>query len=81
MTDATPSPDRARATGPAADLLAPLAPLLPATREGEVLAFTLALVALWAVAIAVFGIPALLWPMKLIVPALLIGLVALTWGM
>ena len=42
---------------------------------------TVAVVALWGVAIAAFGVPALVWPMKLIVPGMIVALVALTWGM
>lgn len=36
---------------------------------------------LWGLAIFNFGVPALVWPMMLIVPSLVLGLVLLTLGM
>lgn len=66
------------------EFIAPIRPLLPAgplRREMKILLVVFCLLALWGVAIASFGIAALLVPMKLIVPAMIVGLVALTWGM
>ena len=47
--------------------------------EAKILLVIFTLLAIWGVAIFTFGIPALLWPMKLIVPALIAMLFVLTW--
>lgn len=49
--------------------------------EAKILLVIFTLLAIWGVAIFTFGIPALLWPMKLIVPALIAMLFVLTWSM
>ena len=49
--------------------------------EAKILLVALAVLTLWALAIFTFGIPALVWPMKVIVPSIVLGLVLLTWGM
>ncbi len=66
---------------PLAALLSPLRPILPKRRDGRILAVTLTLLAVWGMAIATLGVPALVWPMMLIVPAMVAGLVVLTQGM
>ncbi len=49
--------------------------------EAKILLVIFTLLAIWGFAIFTFGIPALLWPMKLIVPALIAMLFVLTWFM
>ena len=66
---------------PMQELLMPLRPLLDSSRETKIILAILAALVIWAMAIVAFGVPALVWPMKLIVPGLVFGLVALTWGM
>ena len=66
---------------PMQELLSPLRPLLESSRETKIILAILAALVIWAMAIVAFGVPALVWPMKLIVPGLVFGLVALTWGM
>lgn len=53
----------------------------PLSTEAKIVLAILLVVALWGLAIFTFGVPALVWPMKLIVPALIVSLVLLTWGM
>ncbi|EBA13869.1 hypothetical protein [Roseobacter sp. CCS2] len=53
----------------------------PVSTEAKIVLTILAVVALWGLAIFTFGVPALVWPMKLIVPGLILSLVLLTWGM
>ena len=66
---------------PMQELLMPLRPLLDSSRETKIILAILAVLAFWGITILAFGVPALVWPMKLIVPGLCFGLVALTWGM
>ncbi|MBT8459986.1 MAG: hypothetical protein KJN60_09985 [Boseongicola sp.] len=49
--------------------------------EARILLVIFSLLAIWGLAIFTFGIPALLWPMKLIVPAGIAMLFILTWFM
>ncbi len=81
MTDVFQAPDRAQHKSGWDELLAPLRPVLDSSTETKLALAVLALVAVWALAVAIFGVPALVWPMKLIVPGMVLGLVALTWGM
>lgn len=53
----------------------------PMTTEAKIVLAILAVVALWGFSIFTFGVPALVWPMKIIVPGLIVSLVLLTWGM
>ena len=53
----------------------------PLGTEAKIVLLMLGVVALWALAIFTFGVPALVWPMKIIVPGLILSLVLLTWGM
>jgi len=53
----------------------------PMSMEAKIVLALLALVALWGLAIFAFGVPALVWPMKIIVPGIVVSLVLLTWGM
>ncbi len=53
----------------------------PLSTEAKIVLAILAIVAFWGFAIFSFGVPALVWPMMLIVPGLIAGLVLLTWGM
>ena len=55
--------------------------LFPLRLETKILLVVFTLLALWGLAIFTFGVPALVWPMKLIVPGLVILLVLLTLGM
>ena len=65
----------------AEELVAPLRPILPQTSKAKIMWGVLLVLTIWALAIASLGVPALVWPMKVIVPMAVIGLVALTWGM
>lgn len=49
--------------------------------ETKIVLALLTIVVLWGLAIFTFGVPALVWPMKIIVPGLVLSLVLLTWGM
>ncbi|MDJ0628653.1 MAG: hypothetical protein QNJ44_10375 [Rhodobacter sp.] len=80
MTDTGIHPPRPQ-TSPITALAAPMRAVLPAGRDTTILLVTLLLLALWGLTILGFGIPALVWPMKLIVPSLVVALVLLTWGM
>ncbi|MEJ8562600.1 hypothetical protein QTO30_16135 [Yoonia sp. GPGPB17] len=53
----------------------------PMSMEAKIVWGILALVAIWGLAIFSFGVPALVFPMALIVPGIVLGLVLLTWGM
>ena len=55
--------------------------LFPLRLETKILLVVFAILALWGLAIFTFGVPALVWPMKLIVPGLVVLLVVLTLGM
>ena len=50
----------------------------PMSMEAKIVWAILAILALWGIAIFIFGVPALVWPMKIIVPGLVLGLVLLT---
>lgn len=54
---------------------------LKLNRTAKIVLAIVLLLALWAVAIVTFGVPAFVWPMRIIVPAMVIGLVMLVWGM
>jgi hypothetical protein len=62
-------------------MLAPLRPLKELNSEIKILLIALCVIALWGLAIASFGLPALLWPMKLAVPGLVLLMVVITWSM
>ncbi|PJI86088.1 hypothetical protein BC777_2445 [Yoonia maricola] len=53
----------------------------PLSMEAKIVLAILAVVALWGLAIFTFGVAALVWPMTLIVPGIVLSLVLLTWGM
>ena len=53
----------------------------PMSMEAKIVLGLITLVALWGLAIFTFGVPALVWPMKIIVPGIVVSLVLLTWGM
>jgi hypothetical protein len=53
----------------------------PLSTEAKIVLAILTVIALWGLAIFTFGVPALVWPMKVIVPGLILSLVLLTWGM
>ena len=61
--------------------VAPIRPYLNLSTEAKIALTVIALLIAWGFAIATFGVPALVWPMKFIVPAAVLGLVLLTWGM
>lgn len=60
------------------DLRRPKASFSP---QQKVVAALLTLVGVWGFAIATLGVPALVYPMMVIVPALVVMLVLITWGM
>ena len=66
---------------PASKVSAVAHSVFPLGLEARILLIILALISLWALAIFTFGVPALVWPMKVIVPSMILGLVLLTWGM
>jgi hypothetical protein len=70
-----------RKDDPIEALVAPMRPLVPRSFELRVLLVALLVLSLWALAIATFGVPALVWPMKMIVPGCVVMLVVLTQGM
>ncbi|WP_342069179.1 hypothetical protein [Yoonia algicola] len=53
----------------------------PLSMEAKIVLALLTVVAIWGFAILTFGVPALVWPMAIIVPGIVLGLVLLTWGM
>ncbi|MEL6683703.1 MAG: hypothetical protein AAFN63_04760 [Pseudomonadota bacterium] len=53
----------------------------PLGMEAKIVWTILAVLTLWILAIFTFGVPALVWPMKIIVPGMVLSLVLLTWGM
>ena len=53
---------------------------LPEKNETSILLIILALVALWATAIAAFGYPALILPAIAAVPVIFTLLILITWG-
>lgn len=55
--------------------------VFPLGLEARIILMILAVLSLWALAIMTFGVPALIWPMTVIVPTLVLSLVLLTWGM
>jgi hypothetical protein len=63
------------------ELVAPLRPILPQSPKAKIMWGVLLVLTIWALAIASFGVPALVWPMKVIVPMAVLTLVAITWGM
>ena len=63
------------------EMLAPLRLLKALNPEVRILLVALCFFALWGLAIASFGLPALLWPMKLAVPGIVLMLVLITWSM
>lgn len=63
------------------EMLSPLRPLQTMNPELKILLVALCLFAVWGLAIASFGLPALLWPMKLAVPGIVLLLVVITWSM
>ncbi len=75
------SPDQTRPRSATEELVAPLRPLIPVTTEAKILLSVLLVLTLWGLAIMTFGVPALVWPMKAIVPLAFAALVAITWGM
>lgn len=74
-------PTQMRPRSATEELVAPLRPLMPATAETKILMTVLLVLTLWGLAILTFGVPALVWPMKAIVPLAFAALVAITWGM
>ena len=50
----------------------------PISMEAKIVLALITLVALWGLAIFTFGVPALVWPMKIIVPGIVVSLVLLT---
>lgn len=77
------SPQQHHKSDPIAELLAPLR-VLPMPKFGftaKVLLGVFIILSIWALAIATFGIPAVIWPMKIIVPLSVLTLVLLTYGL
>ena len=78
----TPRPQTPpRQDDPVAALASPIQPLMPRNIETKILLTIALLLCIWGLAIVTFGIPALVWPMKLIVPSLVLALMLLVWGM
>ena len=66
---------------PMGELAAPLRPLLALNLEAKIVIAVLIILSLWGLAILTFGVPALVWPMKLIVPTMVLGLALLVVGL
>jgi hypothetical protein len=81
MTTVDNSPSTTPRAKPLSSVMAALDPILPRSTEGRILLVMALLLTLWGLAIFTFGVPALVWPMKLIVPGMIVALVLLTWGM
>ena len=75
------APQRNTESSPAVDaLLAPVTWVRGLSGEAKIVLAILTLVSLWGIAILTFGYPAIIIPMKIIVPSMFVGLVLLTWG-
>lgn len=81
MTDTSQSTSNQRFRSGWEELLSPLRPVLEASNATKIALATVLVVLLWGVAVAAMGVSALVWPMKLIVPGMIVALVALTWSM
>ena len=76
----TTDPGKSGPRSPLDEVLAPIRLARPLQTETRILLIILAVFALWGLAILTFGVPALVWPMKLIVPACVVMLVVITWS-
>ncbi len=81
MTDTARHPSQKIPTSAAEALSEPVRRLWPESLEGRILFVILALLTLWAMAILTFGLPAFVYPMKLIVPGMIAMLIVITQGM
>lgn len=63
------------------ELTLPLSSLSAISSETKIVLIILAVLSLWGLAILTFGVAALVWPMKIIVPGMILGLVLLTRGL
>ncbi len=81
MTHADPTRNAPRPISGWDEMIAPLRPLQTLSTETKIALMVLALLAVWGMAILAFGVPALVWPMKLVVPGIIATLVAITWSM
>lgn len=55
--------------------------MFPLSLEMKILLVIFAVLAFWGLAIFTLGLPAFVWPMKVIVPGMVLGLVVMTWSM
>jgi hypothetical protein len=78
MTDA-PNPNRSRNRA-MDEITAPIRMILPDSTEGRIVMAILLVLALWGLAIFTYGFPALLVPMKVIVPLCVVMLIVITQG-
>lgn len=81
MTFAHAPQQKPRRDGPLAEFASPLRPLLALNFETKIILAVLFVLSLWGVAILTFGVPALVWPMKFIVPTMIVGMVLLVMGL
>ena len=77
-----PSPERMtpHQTGALEELTIPLRWARSLSLEMKITLLILAALSVWGIAVLAFGVAALVWPMKFIVPGIIAGLVLMTWG-
>ena len=63
------------------DLMRPARGFLSLGFEAKAVLIFLFVISVWVLAIFTFGPVAFVWPMKIIVPTMMVGLVLLTWGL
>lgn len=78
FADADSSSERQRPMSAIEEMLAPIRTACPLSTEFKIIVIVFAVLATWAAAILTLGAPALVWPMKFIAPAFLVGLIAIT---
>lgn len=81
MTFAHTSQPRHHSAKPVAALASPIRSLLSLSAETKIVLSVLFVLITWGLAILTFGVPALILPMTIVVPAMVVCLVLLTWGM
>lgn len=81
MTLAHANPQERRHSSVFRELTSPLSSLSAISSETKIVLTVLAVLSLWGIAILTFGVAALVWPMKIIVPGMILGLVLLTRGL
>ena len=73
-------PSRPKAPGPMEELASPLRFLPETSTETKIVLTILMVLSIWGMAILSIGVAALVWPMKFIVPLMVLALVLITWS-